>query len=170
MEGRLPFEARHGSFVNILADPQGSETDSDGRYEILGTGPGAGMLYVTHADFAPAWIPVELSGEGSATRDVVLTPGGALELRAPKAWELISAHPELRLTAPGLPLPVVLPLADLGAGMHAFAAGPGVAVFPHLPPATWTAEVAWGAGTRREVAVVREGEKTVVGFAEGGTP
>jgi len=165
--GSLPLD---GGWVFHDAFAHWRKTRDDGSYSVPVAAGSAGLLCVSHRDYAPAWIPIVPPAEGSVTRDVALTPGGSLELRAPDSWLLMAPRPAARLSLPGLPAPILVGLAEVGHEGHGYSLGPASVVFPHLPPGVWTVEVAWGDGTRKMDVLVREGDKTVADLSNPAAP
>jgi len=160
----MPAWNSPGSFVQRLEDGTATSlySDSEGNYRRGSLPFGPGLLRLSHPDYAPVWITNLEIGEVETVRDVVLTPGGALEILLPSGWKR-SKERFVRLSRPGLPLPLrVMP----GSNAYVFEMPTGSYLLPHLPAGTWTVERLDGAATGRAVVEVREGEKTVVDLTD----
>jgi len=146
-------------------------SDDEGNYRLEGVATGSGLLYVSHRDYAPAWIPGLSVGVEETTQDVVLSPGGSVELLLPDTWTS-SREVDIRLTAPGLPLPVeALGQMEAWSSTYRYRSATGSIVFPHVPPGTWTMEITKkGSAAHRKVVEVREGERSVVDLTEIAEP
>jgi hypothetical protein len=167
----LPFQAwaRRGPLLlshypDQMRGWKGS-SDNEGCFVIDGIAKGRGLLYASHRDHAPAWIPGIWIGEGETTRDLVLTRGGSLEIRFPAGALDAGTDLQVSLARPGLPKPIVIGRKTMH-GPYLREISSEAWLLPHLPPGTWTVEGRIEERSLREVVEVREGERAAADLSE----
>jgi hypothetical protein len=141
-------QAKDGSGAVVFAGPL--SLDSDGRGEVPSLRPGSYSLRLDASGYAPLSLAVSVP---SPTLDVVLTAGGALEIRS--GPETLARGPRARLVdAGGSP---VGPGPMGGEGWFTLA-GPS-RTFAHLAPGAYTLFV--DGGPTKAVAVTEGGAAVV---------
>jgi len=142
-------------------------SDIDGRFEYDGLSSGSWLVGVYHDRFAPLWVAgIQVDREPVDLGDLVLRPGGTLEVRLPAATTEDGEALRMHLSRPGLPYPILLAEDDL----HRFTTGfqPGSYLLPHFPEGTWTIDLEGAGPPQRRIVEVRTKEMTVVDFSDGG--